>query len=89
MVTKNISLVALVRDPQTNEIVTSDPGFGTTEDEGTTVVIPHGYMPNILTVNPSDILRTLIPIATDIGPPSGVSRVDDPDLNTSTLTFTP
>lgn len=88
MTTKGVSIQVLIRDPDTNEVLTLEPAYGTTDDEGATVVIGNGYLPSLLTVDPVNILRTLIPPPTDLPPPSGVSRVDDAEANTSTLTFT-
>lgn len=88
MTTKTVSIQIVWRDPETNDVIAGENTTGTTEDEGATVVIGNGYVPNILTANPADIQRTLIPPPTELPPPSGVSRVDDVEANTSTLTFT-
>lgn len=88
MTLKNLAIQVLIRDPDTQEVISAETVQGTTEDEGATVVIPIGYVPNILTVPPADILRTLIPIPTELPLPSGISRTDDVVSETSTLTFT-
>lgn len=87
MTTKTVAIQVLIRDPETSEVISCDNANGTTEDDGVTVVIGNGYAPNILTVPPADILRTLIPPPTDLPAPASVSRVDDAENNISTLTF--
>jgi hypothetical protein len=87
MTTKTVAIQVLIRDPETSEVISCDNATGTTEDDGVTVVIGNGYAPNILSVPPVDILRTLIPPPVDLAAPASVSRVDDAEANTSTLTF--
>jgi hypothetical protein len=88
MTTKNVAIQVLFRDPDTQDVIGAENGTGTTEDDGLTVVIGNGYLPYITTVPPADILRTLIPPPVELPAVSGVSRVDDVEANTSTLTFT-
>jgi len=59
---------------------------GYTDDDGVTVVIPNGS-PNIHEAVPTDISVTVIPPPTANTPAELVSRVDDVEANTSTLTF--
>ena len=85
---KQVLVEEALRDPVTNDIVGFNQALGVTEDEGLTVVIPNGYVPLIETTPAEDIKVTLIPPQTIITPATLVSRVNDAEANTSTLTFT-
>lgn len=86
--TRYVEVQEMLRDAETNEIIGSNRGFGTTEDEGVTVVIPNGYVPMIETTPAEDITVTLLPVPITKVPSSLVSRVNDAEANTSTLVFT-
>jgi hypothetical protein len=87
MPTKLVTLQVLTRD-ENNEILNNESAQGTTEDEGTTVVIDAGYVPNILTALPSDILRTVHQPSVDKPAPTGVDRTEDIENSKSILAFT-
>lgn len=84
---QNCDVTVILRDSEGVQ-VGSESAIGTTDDDGATVVINYGYVPNILDAAPSDITRTLLPPPVPLAPPSGVSRTDDAGANTSTLSFT-
>ncbi len=86
MTTKTVDLSLDVRDEEGNVYFTH-PAIGTTEDDGVTVVIPIGYLPPIEEAPLSDLRMNLIPLAEPKFPVSLVSRVNDVEAGTSTLTF--
>lgn len=86
MTTKTVDLSLDARDAEGNVYFTH-PAIGTTENEGVTVVIPIGYLPPIEVTPLSDLRMTLIPPPEPKHPVSLVSRVDDAEAGTSTLTF--
>ncbi|MCA3080531.1 MAG: hypothetical protein ING71_17285 [Rhodocyclaceae bacterium] len=86
MTTKTVSLQVLLRD-ENQQVISAENAIGSTEDDGATVTIPNGYLPSILTVPTTDILRTVIPPPTDLPAPSSVARTNDEEANTSTLVF--
>lgn len=83
---KVCAVEAFVRNAD-NEIVTVDNVQGTTADDGVTVVIPIGFLPNISRCAPADIKVTVFPKPAETQPAALVSRVDDPIAAISTLKF--
>jgi hypothetical protein len=88
MPTKSAYVEAYQRDPETGEIMVVHQANGTTEDEGVTITIPNGYLP-LLTSTPPEDIKIQIQALPELKTPAGlVSRVDDPEANTSVLVFT-
>lgn len=87
MPTKEAIVTVQVRDPGTNEVVSIQEAVGTTEDDGATVVINNGYVPEIVNVPNEDISVKVRPYAVETTPVELLSRVDDVEANISTLTF--
>ena len=86
MATKTVDLLLEVRDAE-GVVNVTHPAIGSTEDEGVTVVIPIGYIPPLEESPIADLRMTLIPLAQQVYPTALVSRVNDPEAGTSTLTF--
>jgi hypothetical protein len=86
MPTQNCDVAVILRDSEGVQ-VGSENALGTTEDNGVTVVVPLGYLPSLLTAPLADITRTVIPPPVYLPAPAGVSRLDDVEANTSTLSF--
>lgn len=87
MTTKQAYVVVNVRDVETNEIVSIHEAAGTTEDNGETVTILHGYVPTIVGTPPEDITVRVRPYDVVSSPATLLSRVDDPEANLSVLQF--
>jgi len=91
---KSVSIQVLIRDGIPTEehpngqIINAESAQGTTEDDGGTVRIPVGYLPNILTALPSDILRTVHQPSVDKPAPTDVERTEDTENSESILAFT-
>lgn len=86
MTTKAAFVQVVVRDPEGNVIAT-DAANGTTDDEGVTITVPIGYLPNVENAAPGDITVTVIPAATVINPAGYVSSSDDTENLTRTVIF--
>lgn len=86
MATKTVDLLLEVRDEE-GVVNVTHPAIGTTEDEGVTVVIPLGYIPPLPGAPVSDLRMTLLPLPEPVFPTALISRVDDFEAGTSTLTF--
>jgi hypothetical protein len=84
---KAVNIQGYVRD-ETSQIINVLNADGYTLDDGATVVIPNGYIMDIVTIAPSDIVRIVFPPSTTLPGPASIARVDDAEANTSTLTFT-
>jgi hypothetical protein len=86
MPTEIVAVDAYIRDGE-GTVVTVQSAQGTTEDGGVTVVVPNGYLPNIDSVPAADIRVIVSPPPVEHQPAAFVSRVDDAEANTSTITF--
>jgi hypothetical protein len=86
MTAKNVALALDVRDAE-GVIMATHNAQGVTSDEGLTVVIPLGYLPPIEETPIADLHMTLIPPPEPKAPTALVSRVNDYEAGTSTLTF--
>ena len=86
MTTKTADISITIRDTEGNPI-SNQNAIGATNDDGVTVTINLGYLADILTVPPADIVFNLIPPPVPLAPASVVSRTDDVENNTSTITF--
>jgi hypothetical protein len=86
MTSKIADLSVSIRD-QDGYIYTAQNAVGTTEDDGVTVVIPLGYMPNLVDAQMSDLVFSVIPPPVSKTPTAVVSRTDDYESGTSTLVF--
>jgi hypothetical protein len=84
---KTASVEILMRDAESN-ITGVQTAYGYTDDDGATVVIDNGNAPDIEAAAPADITVTVIPPPVPLTPATLVSRVNDAEANTSTLTFT-
>jgi len=96
MATKPVTIEVYVRDDEHGTtggtpfgILNVESAQGSTDDEGVTVVIGNGYLPNVAVVAPADIKVTVHQPSVFNQPAELVSRVDDAVENTSTLTFNP
>ena len=94
MTTRAASIDVLVRDDAQGTatgtpfgVINVEMAQGTTEDDGVTVVIGNGYLPNIGSAAPADIKVTVHQPPIETQPAALLSRVDDAVENTSTLTF--
>lgn len=94
MTTKHVTVEVYVRDDEHGTtggtpfgILNVESAQGETNDEGVTVVIGNGYLPNIANVEPADIKVTVHQLPVFNQPAELVSRVDDAEANISTLTF--
>lgn len=87
MPTMQVTVEAFIRDGE-GQIITVETAPGTTEDDGATVIIPNGYVPNLLTTPAVDVRVTLHLDPIFKQPAELVTRVNDAEANTSTLTFT-
>lgn len=83
---KTVSIQVAIRDGN-GEIISNDSVQGYTEDEGVTVVIPIGYLPNAGSAPIEDWEILVHTPPTDFNPQSLVSRTDDAQAETSTLVF--
>lgn len=86
MTTKTADISITIRDAEGNPI-SNQNATGTTDDEGVTVTINLGYLADIQSVPPADIVFNLIPPPVPLAPSGVVSRTDDVENNTSTITF--
>lgn len=86
MPTKGVNIEVDQR-AETGEINATHSAYGTTEDEGVTVIIPNGYVPIIETAPITDVRMSLVPPVEPLSPVSLVSRTNDVEANTSTLVF--
>ncbi len=86
MATKGVNIFMLQRD-ENGDVSGSTSTYGTTEDEGATVLIGLGYVPGIENAPVTDIELTLLPLPVQLPTPASVSRTDDVEANTSTLVF--
>lgn len=86
MTTKIADLSVSIRD-ESGFVYTAQNAVGTTEDDGVTVVIPLGYMPNLMEAQMSDMVFSVIPPPVSKTPTRVVSRTDDYENNTSTIVF--
>lgn len=86
MPTMTVDLLLEVRDAE-GVVNATHPAIGFTDDGGETVVIPIGYIPPLEESPISDLRMTLIPQAFPVFPTALVSRVNDVEAGTSTLTF--
>lgn len=86
MTTKSIDLSLTLRD-ETGFPYSTQNAVGSTDDDGITVVIPLGYLPNIETAPLTDLTANLLPLPVPVTPVSIVSRTNDYDNNTSTIVF--
>jgi hypothetical protein len=84
---KTASVEILMRDGEGN-IQGVQTAYGYTDDEGATLVIDNGNAPDVEAAVPADITVTVIPAVVQRTPATLVSRVNDAEANTSTLTFT-
>jgi hypothetical protein len=75
-------------DAGRENVIRNDDIDGTTVDDGVTCVIPNGYLPMIESADPQDITVNVYPAPIEKKPLALVSRVNDEEANTSTLTFT-
>ena len=94
MTTKHCTVEVYLRDNAEGTIagvpnahIGVESAQGTTEDDGTTVVVPNGYLPSIHLAAAADIKVTVHLPSVENQPAELVSRVDDAEANTSTLTF--
>lgn len=85
---KTVSIQVAIRDSE-GEIISNDSVQGTTEDEGVTVRIPIGYLPNAGSAPIEDWEILVHTPPTDFNPQSVVSRTDDTEAGTSTIVFQP
>lgn len=89
MTTKIVTVTVNMRennDPQ-GSIVSSTQVDGTTEDEGTTVVVPIGYLPDVPNAFPADITVSVHEPPTEHTSATFGSRTDDTNAGTSTIVF--
>lgn len=87
MTTKQAFVFVNVRDAETNEVVSIHEAVGTTDNNGETVTILHGYVPTIEQALPADITVKVRPYDVENTPASLLSRLDDPEANLSVLEF--
>lgn len=87
MPTKQAFVFVNIRDADTNEVVSIHEAVGTTEDNGQTVTILHGYVPTIENALPDDITVKVRPYDVVNTPASLLSRLNDPEANLSVLEF--
>ena len=77
-----------LRDEE-NNINGSVQHYGTTEDEGVTVVVGLGYLPNIATAAAQGDVQVEVATTTiESFQPGGASAVPDVENNIQTITFT-
>lgn len=86
MPTKGVNLEVDQR-AEDGQINATHSAYGTTEDDGVTVVIPNGYVPIIETAPITDVRMSLVLPVEPKAPTAVVSRVNDVEANTSTITF--
>lgn len=86
MTTKTVDMSLTLRD-ETGFPYSAQNAVGTTEDDGVTVVIPLGYLPNIAETPLTELSTNLLAPPVAIAPTSLVSRTDDFEAGTSTLVF--
>ena len=83
-----IDIVVTQRDPNDPEVVIGNQmAYGTTEDDGITVVIPLGYVPDLVTSAMSDVVMNVTRPPVPKAPTRVVSRTDDFEAGTSTIVF--
>jgi hypothetical protein len=87
MTTKQAFVLVNVRDAETNEVVSIHEAVGTTDNDGETVTILHGYVPTIEQALPADITVKVRPYDVENTPASLLSRLDNPEANLSVLEF--
>lgn len=83
---KVVFVQVLIRDPE-NNIIGSECANGTTEDDGATITVPLGYLPNMANAAPNDIILTVQPPPTTTSPVAMTGRVDDTENAISTITL--
>lgn len=83
---KTVDLSLTLRD-ETGFAYSAQNAVGTTNDEGTTVVIPLGYMPNLVDAPLTDLAANVLQPAVPLTPTRVVSRTDDFEAGTSTIVF--
>lgn len=85
---KTAVVTMLTRDPEGN-VTGQLEVSGTTEDEGTTVVLGIGYLPGIESAAPQgDVTLRVVTETIDEHIPTEAVTVPDYDNNTQTITFT-
>ena len=84
---KNVYVQVNIRNTE-GDIVEQESAPGTTVDDGVTVIVPIGYLPNINKAQPSDILLTVSAPSTQVIPTGIVDDVSDEVSGSRTLTFT-
>lgn len=83
-----IDLVVTLRDPNDpTAVIGNQMAYGTTEDDGVTVVIPLGYVPDIVTSAMSDVVMNVTHPPVPKTPTGVVSRTDDYENGISTIVF--
>lgn len=86
MTAKTVDLSLTLRD-ETGFAYSAQNAVGTTEDDGATVVIPLGYLPNIVDAPLVDLAANVLQPAAPLTPTRVVSRTDDFEAGTSTIVF--
>lgn len=85
---RQVTVFMLLRDSTTGEVVGSQEAYGTTEDDGATVVIPAGYIPAIGNAQPGDVKVTVHKPSDEYPAATYVERSSvDEEANTWTLRF--
>lgn len=84
MATRRVSIEVPVRNSDGVVDYVENAMSGYTDDDGKTIVIPNGYVPNIGKAFPNEV-RVILHTDPEEKTGTFVSRVDDSEANTSTI----
>ena len=84
---KEVSVRVLMRDQETGEVVGENVCSGWTDDEGATVTMGIGNLPQLATAQPGDIRLSVFQPSVIYDPVTMISLVEDTESGMQTLTF--